>query len=54
MIAVRAVKSFFPIIAGGTVAAGVLALVGAALLVLFVIPGGLGIYENLSIPTTTV
>jgi len=43
MIIFRTVKSLLTIIAGGAVFAGLVALVAAAVLVLFVIPGGLGI-----------
>ena len=39
----RIVKSLLTITAGGAVFAGLVALVAAAVLVLFVIPGGLGI-----------
>jgi hypothetical protein len=43
MIAVRAIKSLLAITASGAVFAGLVALLAAAVLVLFVIPGGLGI-----------
>ena len=43
MTAFRTIKSLLAITAGGAVFAGLVALVAAAILVLFVIPGGLGI-----------
>jgi hypothetical protein len=43
MTAFRTIKSLLAITASGTVFAGLVALVAAAVLVLFVIPGGLGI-----------
>lgn len=43
MIALRTLKSLLGMFTGGAVVAAMVALVGIALLVLFVIPGGLGI-----------
>jgi hypothetical protein len=43
MTAFRTIKSLLAITAGGAVFAGLVALVAAAVLVLFVIPAGLGI-----------
>ena len=43
MTAFRAIKSLLATTASGAVFAGLVALVAAAVLVLFVIPGGLGI-----------
>jgi len=43
MTAFRTIKSLFGLTASGTVLAGLVALAAAAVLVLFVIPGGLGI-----------
>jgi hypothetical protein len=43
MTAFRTIKTLLAITAGGAVFAGLIALVAAAVLVLFVIPAGLGI-----------
>ena len=43
MTILRAIKNLLTIVGGGTVFAGFLLLLAAAVLVLFVIPGGLGI-----------
>ena len=43
MTILRAIKNLLTIVAGGTVYASFLLLLAAAVLVLFVIPGGLGI-----------
>jgi hypothetical protein len=43
MTAFRTLKSLLAITAGGAVFAGLVAFVAAAVLVLFVVPGGLGI-----------